>query len=77
MPPGRIGRHPDVRRGGSAAAEVADEGLVDGPPPGGRAAEAWFFETTEAGKTLLAARKALEAQEAPFPFWFYMAPGHR
>ncbi len=51
--------------------------LVDGPPPGGRAAEAWFFETTEAGRTLLAARKALEAQEAPFPFWFYMAPGHR
>ena len=51
--------------------------LVEGPPPGGRAAEAWFFETTEAGKTLLAARKAMESQEAPFPFWFYMAPGHR
>ena len=51
--------------------------LVEGPPPGGRAAEAWFFETTEAGKTMLAARKAFEAQGAPFPFWFYMAPGHR
>lgn len=51
--------------------------LVEGPPPGGRAAEAWFFETTEAGKTMLAARKAMEAQGAPFGFWFYMAPGHR
>ncbi len=51
--------------------------LADGPPPQGRAAEAWFWEETEAGKTMMAARKALEAQEAPFPFWFYMAPGHR
>ena len=51
--------------------------LVTGPPPGGRAAEAWFFETTEAGRTILAARRAMKAQEAPFPFWFYMAPGHR
>ena len=51
--------------------------LVQGPPPGGRAAEAWFFEDTEAGRTVLAARKALQEQEAPFPYWFYMAPGHR
>ncbi len=51
--------------------------LVTGPPPGGRSAEAWFFEQTEAGATLLAARKSLEAQGAPFPFWFYMAPAHR
>ena len=51
--------------------------LVTGPPPGGRAAEAWFFEQTAAGRTLLAARKSLEAQGAPFPFWFYMAPAHR
>jgi D-proline reductase (dithiol) PrdB len=51
--------------------------LVEGPPPGGRAAEAWFFERTEAGRTVLAARAALKEQGAPFPFWFYMAPGHR
>ncbi len=51
--------------------------LVDGPPPGGRAAEAWFFETTEAGKTINAARLAMKEQEAPFPMWFYMAPAHR
>lgn len=51
--------------------------LVTGPPPGSRAAEAWFFESTEAGRTIMAARAALQAQEAPFGFWFYMAPGHR
>lgn len=51
--------------------------LVEGPPPGGRQAEAWYFDTTEAGKTMLAARKAMADQEAPFGFWFYMAPGHR
>ncbi len=51
--------------------------LVDGPPPGGRAAEAWFFEQTEAGKTVLAARAAIKDQGAPHPVWFYMTPGHR
>jgi len=51
--------------------------LVEGPPPGGRAAEAWYFESTEAGRTVMAARAAIKAQEAPHPVWFYMAPGHR
>ncbi len=51
--------------------------LVDGPPPGARQAEAWFFERTEAGRTLLAARLAIKNADAPFPVWFYMAPGHR
>jgi hypothetical protein len=51
--------------------------LANGPTPGGRAAEAWFFEQTEAGKAVMAARAALRDQEAPFPFWFYMAPAHR
>ncbi len=51
--------------------------LVDGPAPGGRAAEAWFFESTEAGRTVMAARSALQDQGAPFPLWFYLAPGHR
>ncbi len=57
--------------------EEAGLELVTGPAPGGRAAEAWFFEETDAGKTVMAARAALEAQDAPFPLWFYMAPGHR
>ena len=57
--------------------EEAAMELVSGPTPEGRAAEAWFFEETEAGKTVMAARKALQDQDAPFPFWFYMAPGHR
>ena len=39
--------------------------------------EAWFYEQTEAGKTMQAARAAIRDQGAPFPFWFYMAPGHR
>ena len=34
-------------------------------------------EQTEAGKAVLAARSSLKAQDAPFPFWFYMAPAHR
>jgi hypothetical protein len=51
--------------------------LATGPVPGGRAAEAWFFEATEAGKTMLAARASMKEQEAPFPLWFYMAPAHR
>ena len=51
--------------------------LVDGPVPGGRAAEAWYFETTEAGRAVLAARAAIKEQDAPFPVWFYMVPGHR
>lgn len=51
--------------------------LVTGPPPGARAAEAWFFESTEAGKTVQGARRAMKEQDAPFPFWFYMAPAHR
>jgi hypothetical protein len=52
--------------------------LVEGPPPGGRAAEAWFYEQTEAGATVMAARKALsEGEGVPFALWFYMAPGHR
>ncbi len=51
--------------------------LATGPTPGGRSVEAWFFEETEAGRTMLAARAAIREQDAPFPFWFYMAPAHR
>jgi len=57
--------------------EEASIQLVDDPTFGGTAAEAWFYEETEAGKTVLAARRAIQEAEAAFPIWFYMAPGHR
>lgn len=57
--------------------EEASTQLVDGPPPAGRAAEAWFYEQTETGKVVMAARAAIKDAEGPFPVWFYMAPGHR
>ncbi|MEL7158257.1 MAG: hypothetical protein AAFN30_16895 [Actinomycetota bacterium] len=57
--------------------EEAALALVDGPAPDGRAAEAWYFEQTEAGRTVLAARKSIEAQGGHHPQWFYLAPGHR
>lgn len=51
--------------------------LVDGPLPGGRALEDWFFDKTEAGATVLAARAAIRDSGAKFPIWFYMTPGQR
>ena len=51
--------------------------LIDGPAPGGRAMENWFFEKTEAGATVLKARTAMKDAGAKFPVWFYMAPGNR
>ena len=51
--------------------------LVDGPLPGGRAMEDWFFEQTEAGRTVLAARAAMRDAGVKFPIWFYMTPGQR
>jgi hypothetical protein len=51
--------------------------LADGPAPGGRAVEDWFFERTEAGRTMLAARAAIRDAGAKFPVWFYMTPGQR
>ncbi len=51
--------------------------LASGPAPGGRSVDAWFHETTEAGRTILAARAALKEQDAPFAVWFYMTPAHR
>jgi hypothetical protein len=70
---GTIGRCHDIR---TYYEEAALE-LVDGPPPGGRAAEAWFFEQTEAGKTILAARTSMKEQGGPRGVWFYLSPGHR
>jgi hypothetical protein len=57
--------------------EEAAVELSTGPIGTGRAIESWFFDETETGKVVLAARKAMADAGAPFPFWFYMAPGHR
>jgi hypothetical protein len=51
--------------------------LADGPAPGGRAVEDWFFAETEAGRTMLAARTAIRESGAKMPVWFYMTPGQR
>ncbi len=53
--------------------ELAVE-LASGPP-GPWAVERWFYDETEAGRVLLAARRAMREAEAPFPMWFYMASG--
>ena len=50
--------------------------LADGPPAAW-AAERWFYDVTEAGRAVMAARRAMKSAEAPFPLWFYMAPGAR
>jgi hypothetical protein len=57
--------------------EAALELVATGKTPGGRQTEAWFFEQTEAGKSILAARQAVKASGVPHPVWFYLAPGHR
>lgn len=51
--------------------------LVDGPAPEGRGMEAWFYERTEGGRTVLAARAAIRDAGGKFPVWFYMSSGHR
>jgi hypothetical protein len=37
------------------------------------AMERWFYEKTEAGQLLLAARRAMKAAGVPQPLWFYMS----
>ena len=51
--------------------------LLDGSAPAAGGAEAWFYQTTEAGKTLLSARRAMGEAKAPFAIWFYMARATR
>ena len=41
------------------------------------AAEHWFYEQTEAGKVLQAARRSMREQGAPKLLWLYMAPALR
>lgn len=45
--------------------------------PDAWAAEHWFYEETEAGKVIQAARRSMQANDAPQPLWFYMAPALR
>jgi hypothetical protein len=57
--------------------EEAAVELVGASAPGGRAVEDWFFEQTEAGRTMLAARTSMRDAGVKFPIWFYMTPGQR
>ena len=51
--------------------------LAAGGPIAAWGAERWFYDKTEAGKVLLAARQALKKAGAPFMIWWHMAPGSR
>ena len=57
--------------------EEAALDLVTGPLPGPRALEDWFFERTESGRVVLAARDAIRESGAKPAVWFYMAPATR
>jgi hypothetical protein len=57
--------------------EEAALDLVTDALPGPRALEDWFFDRTEAGKVVLAARAALRDTGEKTAVWFYMAPAHR
>ena len=48
-----------------------------GGVPEAWASEHWFYEETEAGKLIQAARRAMRDQGAPSMLWFYMAPALR
>ncbi len=56
--------------------ETAALGLSDHAPAAWSGAR-WFFERTETGQVLLAARAAMRDAEVKQPIWFYMAPGDR
>ncbi|MEM9134245.1 MAG: hypothetical protein AAGA59_12190 [Actinomycetota bacterium] len=56
--------------------ETAALALVD-HAPAAWAGTRWFLDRTETGKVLLAARHAMQEQEAPHGMWFYLTPGDR
>jgi hypothetical protein len=56
--------------------ETAALGLAD-HVPAAWAGTRWFFDHTEGGKVVLAARAAMRDAGAKQPVWFYMAPGDR
>ncbi len=55
----------------TAATELAEH------TPAAWEGEDWFYEQTETGRLMLAARTALKAAGAPQPLWFYLSPGDR
>ena len=67
---GRVGQ--EIR---SYYEELACE-LADGPA-GPWAAERWFYEQTETGKVLLAARRKMQEAGAPQLAWFLLSPAAR
>lgn len=56
--------------------ETAALAMVD-HAPAAWAGTRWFLDETETGKVMMAARKAMEDQDAPQPMWFYLTPGDR
>jgi hypothetical protein len=56
--------------------EMAALGLAD-HVPSAWAGTRWFFDETETGKVVLAARAAMRDAGVKQPIWFYMAPGDR
>ena len=56
--------------------ETAALAMVD-HAPAAWAGTRWFYDQTETGKVMLAARSTMRDQGAPQPMWFYLAPGDR
>ncbi|MBD3647041.1 MAG: hypothetical protein HUJ31_06200 [Pseudomonadales bacterium] len=56
--------------------EAAALGLSD-HVPAAWAGTSWFFDATEGGKVVLAARAAMRDAGEKQPIWFFMAPGDR
>ena len=56
--------------------ETAAIAMVDHAPAAWAGAR-WFYDETETGKVIMAARKEMERQDAPQPMWFYLTPGDR
>ena len=56
--------------------ETAALAMVD-HAPAAWASTRWFYDQTETGKVMMAARQAMQEQDAPQPMWFYLTPGDR
>lgn len=56
--------------------ETAALAMVD-HAPAAWAGTRWFYDETETGRVMNAARRAMQDQDAPQPMWFYLAPGDR
>ena len=56
--------------------ETAALAMID-HAPAAWAGTRWFYDQTETGKVMLAARRAMQDQDAPQPMWFYLTPGDR